>query len=123
MNALRGGHTHIFTLWTKAISRNQLHAGQRLAKPFLLQPTLKILHVTPIFNIKVLCLVTNVQLLKHLLHGNKQPIQSYLGLLKQVSNNVLHDLIQTHHYCQLISVELLCIAECLSMRQVIVRRR
>jgi len=33
INSLRGGHTHthagILTSWTKAISRNQLHAGQR----------------------------------------------------------------------------------------------
>jgi len=31
INSFRGGHTqtHILTLWTKAISRNQSHTGQR----------------------------------------------------------------------------------------------
>jgi len=55
MNALGGGHTHtyILTLWTKAISRNQLCVSQRL----VYMPGLKV-QMCKIMNILNICLVT-----------------------------------------------------------------
>jgi len=40
INSLGGGHTHtcILTLWTKVISRNQSHAGLRMAHAWFNEP-------------------------------------------------------------------------------------